>query len=449
MSIKQNNIIYSVSNINKNARKLLENQIGQIWLTAEVSNFSQPSSGHWYLTLKDDRSQIRAAMFRNQNLKLQFRPQNGSQILVKAILTIYEPRGDYQLIIEYMKPSGEGLLQQKFEQLKQTLMLEGLFEIIHKKHLPTPTNSIGIITSPTGAAIQDILKILQRRDPSLPIIIYPTQVQGDNAANQISHMIEIANLRKECDVIIIGRGGGTLEDLWAFNEEIVARAIFNSKIPIISAVGHETDVTISDYVADIRAPTPSAAAELVSRDQSEMIRQLKSSKQHIEIAMDYYLSNKQRIFAFFYHRLKQQHPELNLIKQKNKLNLLKQKLIQIIIKLLQLIILNFKKNEYNLLQNNLQTKIQKHQQNLISTKYHIQNLIITFLNDYNKRFISIYSKLETVSPLLTISRGFSISQTLDGTILKKIKQVKLGMTLLTRLSDGWVESKIFRIKNKI
>ncbi|HEM7133537.1 TPA: exodeoxyribonuclease VII large subunit, partial [Providencia rettgeri] len=249
MSTSQNNAIYSVSKLNQSVRELLDSQMGRIWLTAEISNFSQPSSGHWYLTLKDDRAQVRAAMFRGQNTRVTFRPQNGQQVLVRATVTLYEPRGDYQLILESMQPAGEGLLQQRFELLKQTLSAQGLFDIIHKKPLPSPAKSVGIITSATGAALHDILNILRRRDPSLPIIIYPTAVQGEMAPAQIARMIELANLRQECDVLIVGRGGGSLEDLWAFNEEIVARAIFASQLPIISAVGHETDVTIADYVA--------------------------------------------------------------------------------------------------------------------------------------------------------------------------------------------------------
>ena len=227
-------------------------------------------------------------MFRNSNRRVTFRPQNGQQVLVRASITLYEPRGDYQLIAESMQPAGDGLLQQQFEQLKQRLSAEGLFDQQFKQPLPAPAKRVGVITSASGAALHDILQVLQRRDPSLPIVIYPTSVQGAEAPMQIVRAIETANRRDECDVLIVGRGGGSLEDLWSFNDERVARAIFASRIPIVSAVGHETDVTIADFVADLRAPTPSAAAELVSRNQLELLRQLQSQQQRLEMAMDYY-----------------------------------------------------------------------------------------------------------------------------------------------------------------
>ncbi|CCP01603.1 exodeoxyribonuclease VII large subunit [Erwinia amylovora Ea644] len=250
--------IFTVSRLNSTVRKLLELEMGQVWLSAEISNFSQPSSGHWYFTLKDDSAQVRCAMFRNGNRRVTFRPQNGQQVLVRATITLYEPRGDYQLIAESMLPAGDGLLQQQFEQLKQRLMAEGLFEQRHKQPLPDPARQVGVITSASGAALHDVLRVLQRRDPSLPVVIYPTPVQGAEAPPGIVRAIELANARNECDVLIVGRGGGSLEDLWSFNDERVARAIFASRIPIVSAVGHETDVTIADFVADLRAPTLAA-----------------------------------------------------------------------------------------------------------------------------------------------------------------------------------------------
>ena len=284
--------IYSVSQLNQSVRLMLENQLGAVWLTGEISNFSQPVSGHWYLSLKDENAQVRCAMFRMKNLRVSFRPTNGMQVLVRANVSLYEPRGDYQLIIESMHLAGEGLLMQQFEALKLKLAAEGLFAQHLKKNLPHFSKAVGIITSKTGAALQDILHILQRRDPSLKIIIYPTAVQGKDAATDIAQMIELANQRQEVDVLIVGRGGGSLEDLWCFNEEMVARAIFHSHLPVISAVGHETDVTIADFVADVRAPTPSAAAELVSRNQTELLQQLQYRRQRLEIALDRLFAEK-------------------------------------------------------------------------------------------------------------------------------------------------------------
>src|SRR5476651_2522845 len=263
--------IFTVSRLNQTVRQLLENEMGQVWLSGEISNFSQPSSGHWYFTLKDDRAQVKCAMFRNTNRRTTFRPQNGQQVLVRATITLYEPRGDYQLIAESMQEAGDGLLQQKFDLLKQQLAAEGLFDAQFKQALPSPAKSVGVITSASGAALHDVLNVLKRRDPSLPVIIYPTSVQGVDAPMQIVRAIELANAREEVDVLIVGRGGGSLEDLWSFNDERVARAIFASRIPIVSAVGHETDVTIADFVADLRAPTPSAAAELVVSAKDEFV----------------------------------------------------------------------------------------------------------------------------------------------------------------------------------
>lgn len=326
MLSSQTSSIFTVSRLNQTVRLLLEQEMGQVWISGEISNFTQPASGHWYFTLKDDTAQVRCAMFRNSNRRVTFRPQHGQQVLVRANITLYEPRGDYQIIAESMQPAGEGLLQQKYEQLKAKLQAEGLFDQQYKQPLPSPAHCVGVITSKTGAALHDILHVLKRRDPSLPVIIYPTAVQGDDAPGQIVRAIELANARGECDVLIVGRGGGSLEDLWSFNDERVARAIFASRIPVVSAVGHETDVTIADFVADLRAPTPSAAAEIVSRNQQELLRQIQSAQQRLGMAMDYYLANRSRRFTQIFHRLQQQHPQLRLARQQTALERLRQRM---------------------------------------------------------------------------------------------------------------------------
>ncbi|MGL6027423.1 MAG: exodeoxyribonuclease VII large subunit, partial [Vibrio sp.] len=288
----RNPSIYTVSRLNAEVRLLLENEMGIVWLIGEISNFSAPVSGHWYLTLKDSQAQVKCAMFKGNNRLVNFKPQNGQQVLVKARLSLYEPRGDYQIILESMQPEGDGRLQQQFEQLKMQLAAEGLFAQSRKQALPEHPRCVGIITSRTGAALHDILQVLKRRDPQLPVIIYPTLVQGEEAALQIAQAIGRANSRAECDVLIVGRGGGSLEDLWCFNHEIVARTIAASQIPIISAVGHEVDVTIADFVADMRAPTPSAAAELVSRDQRHKQQLLGQWPAKLASAMRHYLAQQ-------------------------------------------------------------------------------------------------------------------------------------------------------------
>jgi len=263
--------IYSVGRLNAEARGLLEGAFPLIWVQGELSNVSRPSSGHLYFTLKDANAQVRCAMFRGNNRFLKFRPADGAQVVVRASLSLYEARGDYQLIVQSMEEAGDGALQRAFEALKQKLAAEGLFEAAHKRALPTLPKRIGVITSPTGAAIRDILSVLKRRFPAIPVLIYPVAVQGQAAGAEIAAMIRRADMRRDCDVLIIARGGGSLEDLWAFNEEIVARAIFDCSIPTVSGVGHEVDFTIADFVADQRAPTPSVAAEMVSPDQHDWL----------------------------------------------------------------------------------------------------------------------------------------------------------------------------------
>lgn len=434
--------IFTVSRLNQTVRQLLEMEMGQIWLSAEISNLSQPASGHWYFTLKDDRAQVRCAMFRNSNRRVTFRPQNGQQVLVRASITLYEPRGDYQLIAESMQPAGDGLLQQQFEQLKQRLSAEGLFDQLFKQPLPAPAKRVGVITSASGAALHDILQVLQRRDPSLPIVIYPTSVQGAEAPMQIVRAIETANRRDECDVLIVGRGGGSLEDLWSFNDERVARAIFASRIPIVSAVGHETDVTIADFVADLRAPTPSAAAELVSRNQLELLRQLQSQQQRLEMAMDYYLAQRQQQFTRIHHRLQQQHPHLRLARQQTLLFKLQRRMEDGMQQQLRLAARRSERAQQRLAQVQPQGRIHRYQQRVQQQEYRLQQAMERQLNAYRQRFGVACSQLETVSPLATLARGYSVTQTPRGELLKTTKQAQVGELLKTRLQDGWVESEV-------
>jgi exodeoxyribonuclease VII large subunit len=261
--------IYSVHEITTEIKRALD-KLGIVWVQGELSNFKHHSSGHMYFSLKDQKAQLKSAYFKNQNRYLKFRPEDGMEVLVRGRVSVYEPRGDYQVIIEYMEPVGLGSLQLAFDQLKEKLRKEGLFDEIHKVPLPLLPQKVGIVTSPTGAAIQDILRILKRRNASLDVLLYPAKVQGAGASEEIAAGIRYLNGRQDIDVIIVGRGGGSIEDLWAFNEEVVARAIFQSELPLISAVGHEVDFTIADFVADLRAPTPSAAAEMVSGAREDL-----------------------------------------------------------------------------------------------------------------------------------------------------------------------------------
>ncbi|MDF7648889.1 exodeoxyribonuclease VII large subunit [Erwiniaceae bacterium L1_54_3] len=442
MSLPPTANIFTVSRLNTTVRQLLENEMGLVWLSAEISNFSQPSSGHWYFTLKDDGAQVRCAMFRNSNRRVTFRPQHGQQVLVRASITLYEPRGDYQLIIESMHPAGEGLLQQQFEQLKARLAAEGLFDQQFKQPLPDPARQVGVITSATGAALHDVLRVLHRRDPSLPVIIYPTPVQGVDAPAAIVRAIELANQRDECDVLIVGRGGGSLEDLWSFNDERVARAIFASRLPIVSAVGHETDVTIADFVADLRAPTPSAAAELVSRNQLELLRRLQSQQQRMEMAMDFYLAEQQRRFTRVHHRLQQQHPQLRLARQQTTLFQLQRRLGEAMDQRLR--VANRQQDRMLQRLNNQQPqgRILRAQQQMQQWQYRFQQGIEKQLNHNRQRFGTLAAQLEGVSPLATLARGFSVTTDTQGQLVKKTQQLHKGDLLRTRLDDGWVESQV-------
>ena len=440
--------IYSVSQLNQSVRLMLENQLGAVWLTGEISNFSQPVSGHWYLSLKDENAQVRCAMFRMKNMRVSFRPTNGMQVLVRANVSLYEPRGDYQLIIESMHLAGEGLLMQQFEALKMKLAAEGLFAQHLKKKLPHFSKAVGIITSKTGAALQDILHILQRRDPSLKIIIYPTAVQGKDAATEIAQMIELANQRQEVDVLIVGRGGGSLEDLWCFNEEMVARAIFHSHLPVISAVGHETDVTIADFVADVRAPTPSAAAELVSRNQTELLQQLQYRRQRLEIALDRLFAEKQQKLRHLSLRLHNQHPQAQLRIQQQLITQLSHRLQQSLHHRWQKKAENLTALSIRLYKNPLPLRLQQYEQQLAQLKVRLNSHMNLTLSLQQKQLAHLCGKLDSLSPLKVLARGYSITQNQQNFTIRSIKDVNVGEQIKTRLTDGNIISQVIRLEEK-
>ena len=440
--------IYSVSQLNQSVRLMLENQLGAVWLTGEISNFSQPVSGHWYLSLKDENAQVRCAMFRMKNMRVSFHPTNGMQVLVRANVSLYEPRGDYQLIIESMHLAGEGLLMQQFEALKLKLAAEGLFAQHLKKNLPHFSKAVGIITSKTGAALQDILHILQRRDPSLKIIIYPTAVQGKDAATDIAQMIELANQRQEVDVLIVGRGGGSLEDLWCFNEEMVARAIFHSHLPVISAVGHETDVTIADFVADVRAPTPSAAAELVSRNQTELLQQLQYRRQRLEIALDRLFAEKQQKLRHLSLRLHNQHPQAQLRIQQQLITQLSHRLQQSLRHRWQKKAENLTALSMRLYKNPLPLRLQQYEQQLAQLKVRLNSHMNLTLSLQQKQLAHLCGKLDSLSPLRVLARGYSITQNQQNFTIRSMKDVNVGEQIKTRLPDGDIISQVIRLEEK-
>jgi len=390
--------ILKVSEINLLAKKILEANFPCILIEGEISNLVEPSSGHIYFSLKDKFAQVRSVMFRQYNSKLSFQPENGMHVVVHAQVSLYEARGDYQLIVEKMENKGEGILHAKFLQLKNKLEKEGLFAEKYKKPLPTLPQTIGVITSPTGAVIRDILNVLKRRFPSTKVIIYPTMVQGTEATTQIVTALQKAGKRKECEVLILARGGGSIEDLWPFNEEKVAREIFTSKIPIISAIGHETDFTISDFTADLRAPTPSAAAELVVPNISDWYQNLENLKYRLFNLIQNKLEQINTLFTNLKNRLR--HPYYYLT-----------------------------------------AKIQK-----LDEIEHRLNLAIKNRLSYHQQVLAkLGAGLDAVSPLATLSRGYAIVSK-DDKIISKTKDVKTGDLIQTRISDGKLLCLVENIK---
>lgn len=436
--------ILTVSKLNRLARSVLETEIGQIWLSAEISNFVSASSGHWYFTLKDDRAQVKGAMFKGANRRVHQRPKEGDKVLVKANISLYEPRGDYQIIVEHMEPEGEGRLKQQFEMLKQQLASEGIFAQEHKKPLPASVLKVGIVTSPTGAALHDILTVLKRRNPAIEVIIYPSQVQGDNAVSMICAAISLANKRNEVDVLIVGRGGGSLEDLWCFNNEQVARTIFHSSIPIISAVGHEVDVSIADFVADVRAPTPSAAAELVSQDHTALfdktvIQQDKLIKafRHLQQVWSHHHQTAMQ-------RLLQNHPQKQLEQKSQYVDQLQATLYSVFN---QQLLRGQQQQQYihnRLVLSSPQKQLQRHQLGLQELQTKLQKSCYQLIENKKQKLANNMHVLDTVSPLATLARGYSISFK-EQKILKSTRQVQEGDKIVTRLEDGKIYSEIKQI----
>ena len=436
--------ILTVSKLNRLARSVLEAEIGQIWLSAEISNFVAASSGHWYFTLKDDRAQVKGAMFKGANRRVHQRPKEGDKVLVRANIGLYEPRGDYQIIVEHMEPEGEGQLKQQFEMLKRQLASEGIFAQEFKKPIPETVLRVGIVTSPTGAALHDILTVLQRRNPAIEVFIYPSQVQGDAAASLICAAITQANIRNEVDVLIVGRGGGSLEDLWCFNDEQVARTIFASTIPIISAVGHEIDVSIADFVADMRAPTPSAAAELVSQDQSTLHSKTLVVQDKLIKAFTRLQQEREHRHQALRQRLLQNHPQKQLEQKSQYVDQLQASLQSAIKQKMTQSKQQQQHSQSRLTLATPQKLLQRHQLRLQELQTKLQRSCQQLVDNKKQKLLNNMHLLDTVSPLATLARGYSISFK-GGDIVKSAQQLQVGDTLLTRLADGEIHSEISRI----
>ena len=423
--------VYAVSELSNLAKDLLEGRFARVCIAGEISNLACPSSGHWYFSLKDDKAQIRCAMFRGQNRRVPWQPDNGQQVLVYGKISLYTPRGDFQLIAEELEEAGIGALRRAFEQLKKRLAQEGLFATEHKQILPDLPQRIGIITSATGAALQDSLNVLKRRFACANVIIYPSLVQGEQAATHIVKAIQTANRRDECDVLLLVRGGGSLEDLWPFNEEVVARAIAASQLPIVTGVGHEIDTTIADYVADFSCPTPSAAAEIVTPDAQELSWQIQQSKQQLIRLIHHTIKNQQQHLQLLQSKLI--HPQQHIREQAQRLDLLEQRLHQCQHKQLQQAKIRLQQLSARLQHPQLQisqanNRCQQLRQQL---NHHMQQ----HLQQQKHSLNHLAARLHTLSPLATLQRGYAIaSNAANGKIINSAEQITSGDKLRVRLA---------------
>lgn len=433
----------SVTELNRQVKFLLESSFLTIHVEGELSNVVKASSGHWYFTLKDRDAQVRCAMFRNRNQYLKYQAKNGDKVVVRAKVSLYTGRGDYQLICDYMEESGVGSLQQAYEELKLKLQQQGLFDQAFKKPIPSHPRHLGIITSPTGAAVHDILTVLKRRFPSLPVTLYPTAVQGADAAGQIADAIRRANEDARCDVLIVGRGGGSLEDLWPFNEAVVAHSIFHSEIPIISAVGHEVDVSIADFVADMRAATPSAAAELISPDQQQILLHLQQIQQRLIRAWQ--RNHQQRLQKLQWTRARLRHPGDKLREQAQKLDDLELRMQRAVRLNIERQKQQFSQLQQRYLRCSPLPRIAAGQQRKHDLEHRLFNLMRTQLKQNSLKLSGLAATLNSVSPLATLDRGYAIVQDEQGKVIQDINQITPQSNVETRLSNGRFLSRVTQI----
>ncbi|MDH5633819.1 MAG: exodeoxyribonuclease VII large subunit [Gammaproteobacteria bacterium] len=433
--------IYSVSRLTREARALLEASFPAIWVEGEISNLVQPASGHLYFTLKDDGSQVRCALFRGRARNQRVVMRNGGQVRLRARVSLYEGRGEFQLIVDMVEAAGEGQLQQAFNKLVATLKAEGLFEPARKRPLPTMPERIGVITSPTGAVIHDIITTLGRRFPAIPIRLFPVAVQGDESVPQLLAAIRAATLRRDCDVLIIGRGGGSLEDLWSFNDEAVVRALAECPIPIVSAIGHETDVTIADFVADVRAPTPTAAAEMLSPSRLDLTRGLDRQMMRLTRQMEYRLGHLQQTLDHLAHRLI--HPETRLEQLRQKLQQHHEKIMSSMRSTLQ---------QRNLQLSRLQGRFGSQSPASRLPQLRVRGQAVTsklvsavrhHLERAENRLASRARLLHGISPLATLERGYSLAVAPEtGAIIRRPEQVQTGDIIENRLAGGRITSSV-------
>jgi len=442
-------LLLTVSQLNRQAKTLLESHFDFVWVEGEVSNFVKPSSGHWYFSLKDGAAQVRCAMFSTRNQRVKFTPANGDAIRLRCRVSLYEGRGEFQLIVEHLEHAGAGALQAAFEKLKTKLLAEGLFDPARKQALPASVSQLGVITSPTGAAIHDILTVLRRRCPTIAVFLLPVAVQGEGAAAQIASAIERANRwqregKIHLDALIVGRGGGSLEDLWAFNEEIVARAIAASDLPIVSAVGHEVDFSIADMVADFRAPTPSAAAELLSPDQREWLQRLQAAEKTLVRLIQRKLADATTRLSHLRQRLK--HPGTQLREQAQRLDDLEQRLL-----LAQKNLLLRHHSKLDLLESQLMArsplpKLQQLQRDIRQWRQRLDAAMHQRLQQSADRLAHLGQMLDSLSPLGTLQRGYAIVTDSSGKVIRDAREVAVGDEVAARLAHGQLGLTVAKVE---
>ena len=447
MQIHTTRSILKISELNAEAALLLQSAFPLLWVEGELSNLSRPSSGHLYFSLKDNKAQVRCAMFKHKNMRLRLKPKNGLKVLAQVKVGLYEARGEFQLIVEQLEDAGEGQLQKAFEALKKTLDAQGLFEHSHKNPLPETPRRIGIITSPTGAAIQDVIHVLKRRCPHIPLLIYPVAVQGKQAATEIVKAIQQANHNPLCDILLLVRGGGSIEDLWSFNEESVAQAIYQSEIPIVSGIGHEIDFTIADFVSDQRAPTPSAAAELVSPDKEALLLNIKKLESNLHNIISKNIEHRAQLLANLTHRLKQPSGLEKIRQLTQHVDVLELRLKRAFQQSLQQRESDLRHLSQRLIAQSPAHRLDIQQTAVATLKNRLQIAMSSKLEHYAQKLHTLSSQLHSISPLATLQRGYSITRTHakdpnKGKIIHSVKHIKKDQKLNIMLADGSFDAKV-------
>ena len=439
--------VYTVSRLNREVRVLLERGFAALWLEAEISNFAKPASGHWYFSLKDATAQVRCAMFRQRNMLSTLVPRDGQKVLVRARIGLYEPRGEFQLIVDHIEDAGLGALRRQYEELLARLAAEGLFDLARKRPLPRLPRRIGVMTSPSGAAIRDILHVLARRFAAIPVLIYPVPVQGAQAAGEIVAALALAAARRDCDVLILARGGGSLEDLWAFNDEALARAIAASPIPIISGVGHEVDTTLADFAADVRAPTPSAAAEMIVPDGEEWLRVLRTLDGRLTQGMQRRLQHDHKALKWLAHRATLVSPAARLLDQMQHLDELEQRLARALRQQVSDLRNAFGDARSRLWGASPAVLLSEVAARRGELALRLKGAQLALLQQWRERLLPLIRTLQAVSPLATLDRGYAILSLQGGAILRQAREAPNGTLVEARLSKGTIVARVEGSKN--